>query len=68
MKVRLGSQAVTIQAPVPSIQTVFVFGLDNQTTGSHPSKDDEGAKVLEREGNRLLLEFTSRDGRKLYKI
>ena len=67
MKVRLGSQAVTIQAPVPSIQAVFVFRLDNQTTGSHPSKDDEGAKVLERESNRLLVEFTSRDGRKLYK-
>ena len=68
MKVRLGDQAVAIRAPRSQVfKLLSYFGQDNQATRNHPSKDEEGAKVLEREGNRLLVEFTSKDGRKHYK-
>ena len=63
MKVNLSNQSMTINAPRSQIfQRIASFKKDNPT-----SENGEGATVLEREGDRLLVEFVSRDGRKLYR-
>ncbi|PKB72691.1 MAG: hypothetical protein BZY75_05540 [SAR202 cluster bacterium Io17-Chloro-G7] len=75
MKVKLADQSVIIQAPRPLVFQMFTSfdreipseGTDRQSERSRPSETGEGAKVVEREGNRLLVEFTSRYGRKLYR-
>ncbi len=79
MKVKLANQAVTIRAARSQVfQRFSSFGKDNQagqkeqqkekqTESNQPSEDGEGANVVEREGNRLVVEFTSRQGRKLYR-
>ena len=75
MKVTLAYQVLTIKAPRSRVFQVFsCFSKEerpgekgNQPAGNQPSENDEGATVVEREGNRLVVEFTSRDGRRLYR-
>lgn len=68
MKVRLADQALTIRAPRSRVFQVFSsFERDNQSAGHQPSENGEGVNVVERDGNCLVVEFTSREGRKLYK-
>ena len=43
-------------------QTFFSFG-----EGHPPNEFGEGATVVERSGNRLLMEFVSREGKRLYR-
>ena len=71
MKVKLADQEITIRAPRPQVFKRFSsFGKDNYSDSrsdeKQTSENGEGANVLERDGNRLLIEFTSRDGRKIY--
>ena len=62
MKISLANQSITIDAPRFQVFQRFApFKKDP------PSETGEGATILEREGNRLLVEFVSRDGRKLYR-
>ena len=68
MKVRLADQVLTIRAPRSRVFQVFSsFQKDDQSAGNQPSENVEGANVVEREGNRLLVEFTSREGGRLYR-
>ena len=70
MKVTLRQQSVTIQAPRPLVfQLISSFGSDKPGSDSSGpgSGPDEGARLVERDGNRLLMEFHSRDGRKTYR-
>ena len=63
MKVKLASQFITISASRSRVFQMFAsFGKDRPA-----SETGEGATVLEREGNRLLVEFVSHDGGKLYR-
>ena len=73
MKVRLSTQTVTIQASRPVVfKLISSFG-DGDPDPSHrsagrPTNDiEEGKTLVERDGNRLLMEFRSRDGRKMYR-
>ncbi len=68
MKVRLADQVLTIRAPRSRVFQVFSsFERDNQSGRIQPSENGEVVNVVEREGNRLMVEFTSQEGRKLYK-
>ncbi len=70
MKVRLRQQSVTILAPRSVVfRIISSFGEDGLGTdaGDSPRGKDEGARLVRREGNRLLMEFHSRDGRKTYR-
>lgn len=75
MKVKLADQTMTIRSARSRVFKLFSSfgndtqsgGIDQQLEGKQTSENGEGANVLEREGNRLLVEFTSRDGRKIYK-
>jgi len=70
MKVRLRQQSVTIQAPrsvVFELISSFGEGGEGNNAGESPGKEDEGSRLVEREGNRLVMEFRSRDGRKMYR-
>ncbi len=67
MKVRLANQVVTISAARSQVfQQFSSFGKVDQAGENQTGENGEGANVLEREGNRLLVKFNSRDGRKLY--
>lgn len=67
MKVRLRQQSINIRAPRSVVfQLVSSFGEGNDSGGT-PSEKEEGSRMLEREGNRLVMEFKSRDGRKTYR-
>ena len=64
MKVKLKTQSVVIQAP-RSVVFKMISSFGDGVNG--PAGDTEESKtLLERDGNRLLMEFRSRDGRKLY--
>ncbi|MDA0263762.1 MAG: SRPBCC family protein [Chloroflexi bacterium] len=65
MKVGLRRQAVHVDAPRPAVfELISSFGgVDDADSAG----DGEGKKLLERDGNRLLMEFRSRDGRKVYR-
>jgi len=75
VKVKLAQQVLTIKAPRSRVFQVFSSfeqenksgANDNQSGWDQPSDNGEGANVLEREGNRLIVEFTSREGRRLYR-
>ena len=70
MKVRLRQQSVTIRASRSAVfQLISSFGADGPGTGasSSASETGEGSRLVERDGNRLLMEFHSRDGRKTYR-
>ena len=63
MKVKFATQSTTINAPRSQVFQRFAsFKKDKP-----PSETGEGATILEREGGRLLVEFVSRDGRRLYR-
>ncbi|MCH7737210.1 MAG: SRPBCC family protein [Chloroflexi bacterium] len=70
MKVTLKTQSVSIRAPRSAVfKLISSFGdiVDGGKTPEAPDKDEEGNRVIERDGNRLLMEFRSRDGRKMYR-
>ena len=70
MKVKLKTQSVVIQAPRSKVfRLISSFGDSELCSESRNSTDDmeEGKTLLERDGNRLLMEFRSRDGRKMYR-
>ena len=70
MKVRLRQQSVTIKAPRSVVfELISSFGGDRAgTNAGRPANDDaEGSRLVERYGNRLLMEFHSREGRKTYR-
>ena len=70
MKVRLRQQSVTIRAPRSVVfELISSFGEDGLGTdaGDSASGIDESSRLVQREGNRLLMEFHSRDGRKTYR-
>ena len=70
MKVRLRQQSVTIQAPrsvVFELISSFGEGGEGNNAGESPGKEDEGSRLVERAGNRLVMELHSRDGRKMYR-
>ena len=63
MKVKLATRSTTINAPRFQVFQRFAsFKKDKPA-----SETGEGATILEREGGRLLVEFVSRDGRRLYR-
>ena len=63
MKVKLADQAITIRTPRSKVFQMFSsFGVDKPS-----AETGESATVMERDGNRLVVEFVSRDGRKLYR-
>jgi hypothetical protein len=63
MKVKLKSQSVTIQATRSAVfKLIGSFGdaeLGERSTDSAPNAE-EGKTLIERDGNRLLMEFRSR--------
>ena len=71
MKVRLRQQSVTIRAPrsvVFALVSSFGGGVeDGDGAGGPHGENDEGKRLVERDGNRLVMEFRSRDGRKMYR-
>ncbi len=63
MKVKLSQQSITVQAPRPLVfETLSSFAH-----GGDSPAGVERARLIERDGNRLLMEFHSRDGRKTYR-
>ena len=70
MKVTLQTQSVTIQAPRSEVfRLISSFGDAEigEASGTSAGDFEEGKTLLERDGNRLLMEFRSRDGRKMYR-
>ncbi|NQW24158.1 MAG: SRPBCC family protein [SAR202 cluster bacterium] len=69
MKVQLGQQSIVIRAPRKAVfSLISSFGVDSQTSDTPAiANNQERAKLLERDGNRLLMEFNSTDGRKMYR-
>ena len=70
MKVKLRQQSVTIEATRSVVfELISSFGGDGPgTNAGGPANDDaEGSRLVEREGNRLLMEFHSSDGGKTYR-
>lgn len=67
MKVKLRQQSVIVQASRSKLfAMISSFGVDQQA-GAGEDSNGERATLLEREGDRLLMEFNSRDGRKVYR-
>ena len=65
MKVKLRQQSVTIQAPRPAVfELVSSFGGEDK---DEDGDGEEGKRLVERDGNRMVMEFRSRDGRKMYR-
>ncbi|MDA1127547.1 MAG: SRPBCC family protein [Chloroflexi bacterium] len=70
MKVRLREQSVVIRAPRSLVfELISSFGEGHAETDVRDptGEQEERSRLLEREGNRLLMEFHSRDGRKTYR-
>ena len=63
MKVRLADLYVTVHAPRSQVFQMFM----SLTEGRPPEGNGEGATVVEQDGNRLLVQFVSRDGRRIYR-
>ncbi len=67
MKIRLQQQSGAIRAPRSVVfRLISSFGdgkSDNDSLGS----SGKGNRLVEREGNRLVMEFYSKDGRKVYR-
>ncbi len=63
MKVRLADQTLTIKAPRSRVFRMFSSFEDLGPA----SENGEQATVIERDGNRLVVEFSSRDGGRLYR-
>lgn len=70
MKVKLRQQTVTIRATRSLVFELISsfreagFGSDS---GGPASEKDEGSRLLEGDGNRLLMEFHPRHGQKTYR-
>lgn len=63
MKVRLTDRYITIDAPRPLVfQMLGAFGR-----GHLPGDEGESSKVLERDGDRLTVEFFTLDGKRRYR-
>ena len=67
MKVKLRQQSITVRAPRSVVFALISAFGDNGGNNRSPSNDGEGQRLVEREGNRLVMEFHSRDGRKMYR-
>lgn len=68
MKVKLKEQGITVLAPRPLVfETLSSFALNDGAINDGPQQEgQENARLIERDGNRLVMEFHSRDGRKTY--
>ena len=69
MKVKLRTQSLSIRAPRSTVfKLISSFGdvVDGAKPSEKPNMNEEGKRLIERDGNRLLMEFRSRDGRKMY--
>lgn len=65
MKIKLRQQTLLVTAPRAA---VFArLATMTEATGQMDPETGEGARLVERVGNRSLIEFISRDGRKLYR-
>ena len=63
MKVQLTNRRITIDAPRPLVfQMLSAFGR-----GHLPGDEGESSKVLERDGDRLTVEFFTLDGKRRYR-
>ena len=67
MKVKLRQQSITVRAPRSVVFALISAFGDNGGNNRSPNNDGEGQRLVERDGNRLLMEFRSRDGRKMYR-
>lgn len=70
MKVRLRQQSVTIRASRSVVfELISSFGEAGLGTSANnsPGEGNEGSRLVQRDGNRLLMEFHSRDGQKTYR-
>ena len=67
MKVKLRQQSVTIEAPRSVVFALISSFGESGGTDDTPGDDGEGKRLVEREGNRLVMEFHSKDGRKMYR-
>jgi hypothetical protein len=63
MKVRLADLHVTIHA----LRSLVFQTFGSFAAGQAPEGNREGATVLEQDGNRLLVQFVSRDGKRIYR-
>jgi len=67
MKVRLQIQSVTVRASRPVVfELISSFGGSGDS-GGPLGQDQEGKRLVERDGYRLVMEFHSNDGRKMYR-
>lgn len=70
MKVRLAEQTITIMAPRSLVFRIFSSFGESKPVGNEsnpPTDSGEQATVMERQDNRLVVEFVSRQGQKLYR-
>ena len=70
MKVNLRTQSVSIRAPRSAVfELISSFGdaVDGSGPSGKPEENEESKRLIERDGNRLLMEFRSQDGRKMYR-
>ena len=70
MKVNLRTQSVSIRAPRSAVsELISSFGdaVDGSGPSGKPEENEESKRLIERDGNRLLMEFRSQEGRKMYR-
>ena len=67
MKVRLQIQSVTVRASRPVVFELITSFGGSVDSGGPLGQDQEGKRLVERDGNRLVMEFDSNDGRKMYR-
>lgn len=70
MKVRLRRQNVFVIAPRSAVfELISTFGgsVDRDAPLESLGEKEEGKRLVEQDGNRLVMEFRSRDGRKMYR-
>ena len=63
VQVKLREQSITVQAP----KRLVLETLSSFADGGGSPAGVERARLVERNGDRLLMEFHSRDGRKMYR-
>ena len=63
MQVKLREQSITVHAP----NRLILETLSSFADGGCSPAGVERARLVERNGDRLLMEFLSRDGRKMYR-
>ena len=67
MKVRLQIQSVTVRASRPVVFELITSFGGSVDSGGPLGQDQEGKRLVERDGNRLVMEFDYNDGRKMYR-